>query len=173
MVRTKNFEAAATCFRKAGNVSRAQACQAQAKLQAAAQVGVAPGACSWLLHLRGAWLSLLLLFGWPNLVLTKDLSLMDHCPSYPPATLAACLLQLDEEQLGQQAAEQQRALRFDAGYLLLGTALNVELGQEADAVECREWLLLAAAALKAAGEEAAVQEIGGLLGPGPAGRSVA
>jgi hypothetical protein len=40
MVRTKNFEAAATCFRKAGNVSRAQACQAQAKLQAAAQVGV-------------------------------------------------------------------------------------------------------------------------------------
>jgi hypothetical protein len=44
----------------------------------------------------------------------------------------------------------------------------VELGQEADATECREWLLLAAAA----GEDAAVQDIGRLLGPGAAGRAV-
>lgn len=38
-VRTRNFEAASTCYRRAGNTSRAQACAAQAKLQAAAQVG--------------------------------------------------------------------------------------------------------------------------------------
>lgn len=38
--RTRNFDAAATCFRKAGNLSRAQACTAQAKLEMAAQVGL-------------------------------------------------------------------------------------------------------------------------------------
>ena len=59
MVRTANFDAAATCFRKAGNSSRAQACQAQAKLQAAAEVRrrlVGP-------HERRLWLALVLLLG--------------------------------------------------------------------------------------------------------------
>ena len=45
-----------TCFRKAGNTSRAQACQAQAKLQAAAQVGFAlrqPHACCCTCAVRG------------------------------------------------------------------------------------------------------------------------
>ena len=39
--------------------------------------------------------------------------------------------------------------------------------QEADPGERREWLLLAAAALKAAGEEAAATEIARTLGPAP------
>ena len=59
---------------------------------------------------------------------------------------------------------QQRALRFDAGYSLLGTAVNAP-AQEADAAERREWLLLAAAALKAAGEDLAAQQITATLGP--------
>lgn len=59
---------------------------------------------------------------------------------------------------------QQRALRFDAGYSLLGTAVDAP-PHEAGPAERREWLLLAAAALKAAGEEAAAAQISGVLGP--------
>lgn len=76
-------------------------------------------------------------------------------------------LQLEAETSGQPAAAveaQQRTLRFDAGYSLLGTAVNAP-PQEADAAERHEWLLLAAAALKAAGEEAAAQQIAAVLGP--------
>ena len=59
---------------------------------------------------------------------------------------------------------QQRALRFDSSYSLLGTAVNAP-AQEADAAERREWLLLAAAALKAAGQELAAHQITAALGP--------
>ncbi|PSC71609.1 TPR and ankyrin repeat-containing 1-like isoform A [Micractinium conductrix] len=111
VVRTKNFEAAATCYRKAGNVSRAAACQAQAMLQEAAQAD-------------------------------------------------------EDAAAAGTTADVQRALRFDAGYTLLATAVNAS-PQEADPGERREWLLLAAAALKAAGEEAAATEIARTLGPAP------
>ncbi|KAL4457799.1 hypothetical protein ABPG75_012664 [Micractinium tetrahymenae] len=104
MVRTRNFEAASTCYRRAGNTSRAQACAAQAKLQAAVQA--------------------------------------------------------DEEAQGGGAS-----LRFEAGYALLGTAVNTP-PHEADAAERREWLALAAAALRSAGEEAAAAQIAAQLGPG-------
>jgi hypothetical protein len=112
MLRTQNFAAAATCYRKAGNASRAQACAARAKLQAAADA--------------------------------------------------------EDDAGGGRAA----ALRFEAGYLLLGTALNAPQ-QEADASERREWLRLAAAALKAAGEEAAAARISVALGQAGGGQASA
>ena len=80
----------------------------------------------------------------------------------PPPTRS--LPQLEAEASGQQVEAHQRVLRFDAGYSLLGTAVNAP-PQEADAAERREWLLLAAAALKAAGEELAAQQITAALGP--------
>jgi hypothetical protein len=103
MVGSKNFEAAATCYRKAGNGSRSAACQAQARLQAAAQ--------------------------------------------------------MDEEQLAPQA----ESLRFEAGYALLATAVNAP-PHEANPTERCEWLLLAAAALKAAGQEMAAMRIRTVVG---------
>ncbi|KAL4858033.1 TPR and ankyrin repeat-containing protein 1 [Chlorella vulgaris] len=103
MVGSKNFEAAATCYRKAGNGSRSVACQAQARLQAAAQ--------------------------------------------------------MDEEQLAPQA----ESLRFEAGYALLATAVNAP-PHEANPTERCEWLLLAAAALKAAGQELAAMRIRTVVG---------
>lgn len=145
-MRTRNYEAAATCFRKAGNGSRAAACQAQAQLQAATQVRRRRTG-------RGCWEAAMRL-GCASFSLHQTM----HVPFPFPQ------LQLEEEASGQGVEAQQRALRFDAGYSLLGTAVNAP-PQEADPAERREWLLLAAAALRAAGEEAAAAQISGALGP--------
>lgn len=103
-VEKRNFEAAATCFRKAGKPSQAQAFQAQAQLHAATQV----------------------------------------------------------DDGGSVGAQEQRSLRFDAGYQLLATAVNAP-AEEASAEERRQWLQLAAQALASAGEQAAAARISGLL----------
>ncbi len=92
-------------------------------------------------------------------------SLLRYVPiTRPRASAAPPLPQLEAEASGQQVEAQQRALRFDAGYSLLGTAVNAP-AQEADAAERREWLLLAAAALKAAGADLAAQQVTAALGP--------
>ena len=78
---------------------------------------------------------------------------------FNPLPLACGCLQLDEDQEEAKA----QALRFEAGYTLLGTAVNAP-PHEADAAERRDWLLLAAAALKAAGQEAAAQQISAAMG---------
>lgn len=90
--------------------------------------------------------------------------LPDGCPKHasPPRTNPFPLCQADEEAQGGGAN-----LRFEAGYALLGTAVNAP-SHEADATERREWLSLAAAALRAAGEHAAAAQISAALGGGQA-----
>ena len=64
--------------------------------------------------------------------------------------------------MGPGSEARQRSLRFDAGYTLLATAVNSP-AEEASAAERREWLQLAALALKAAGEEEAAGRISAML----------
>ena len=141
-VRTKNFEAAATCYRKAGNVSRAAACQAQAMLQEAAQVGAGRRGCRVAAGQRPTGRDEWQMRSATCLPACRVLTSMHHswraaAPCQLPATCHAHLTphshsvpaavpeQADEDAAAAgTTADVQRALRFDAGYTLLATAVN-------------------------------------------------
>lgn len=171
-VRTRNCDAVSTCYCRAGNTSRAQACAR--RRPNCRWVGCAPGSC------RvggpgggGAGSNELRLFVcnvWAERSGESDLR-RHGCPAPQWQPCRGALAPSPSSQAEEAARGRDVSPRFSAGYALLAAAVSAP-PNEVDPAERRGWLALAAAASRGAGEgEAAAQILAELVmggAPGPA-----